>query len=53
MNEIKYSIDYSVFTELFYANLLCGEFSNCYGQGKTENGAVTSLKIRVNQLRNK
>jgi hypothetical protein len=52
-NSIKYIIDYNVFTGLFYAYLLGGEFSNCYGQGSTELFAIASLKIRVYQLRNK
>lgn len=50
---MQYHLYRDVFTNLFYATLLGGEFSNCYGQGSTEQGAVNSLKIRVNQLRNK
>ena len=50
---MKYSIYRDVFTGLYYTILLGGEFSNCYGQGSTEDGAVASLKIRVNQLRRK
>ena len=49
---MKYSIFRDVFTQLYYTTLLGGEFSNCHGQGATANSAVTSLKIRVNQLRN-
>ena len=49
---MKYSIYRDVFTGLYYATLLGGEFSNCYGQGSTEKDSVASLKIRVNQLRN-
>ena len=52
-NELKYDISYNVYTNLYYATLLNGEFSNCYGQGETEDDAITSLKIRVKQLRNK
>ena len=44
-------IDYNVFTGLYYATLLGGEFANCYGQGKTPEDATSSLKLRVNQLR--
>ena len=50
---MKYSIFREVFTGLYYSSLLGGEFSNCHGQGSTIDGAVASLKIRVNQLRNK
>ncbi len=50
---MKANISYDVFTGLYYALLLGGEFSNCYGQGKTTDDAMSSLKIRVNQLRNK
>jgi len=50
---MQYSIYRSVFTNLYYTTLLGGEFSNCYGQGSTLDLAITSLKIRVNQLRNK
>jgi hypothetical protein len=50
---MKYHLYKDVFTNTTYATLLGGEFSNCYGQGRNENEAVASLKIRVNQLRNK
>jgi hypothetical protein len=50
---MKYHICYNFFTRLYYTTLLGGEFSNCHGQGQTEEGAVVSLRIRVNQLRNK
>ena len=50
---MKYSIFRDVFTGLYYSTLLGGEFSNCHGQGSTIDGAIASLKIRVNQLRNK
>ena len=50
---MQYTIHQDVFTGLFYSTLLGGEFSNCHGQGKNENEAVISLKIRVKQLRNK
>lgn len=46
-------IDRDVFTGLYTATLLGGEFPNCYGQGETEKNAVMSLKLRVIQLRNK
>lgn len=42
-----------VFTGLYQAYLLGGEFDNCSGQGNTPDTAVISLKIRINQLRNK
>ena len=41
----------NVFTGLYYAELLGGKFSNCYGQGSTPESAITSLKIRIYQLR--
>lgn len=50
---MQYHIFRDVFTGLYYTTLLGGEFANCHGQGSTEDGAVTSLKIRVNQLRRK
>ena len=50
---MKYSIFFDIFKGMYYSTLLGGEFSNCHGQELTENGAVISLKIRVNQLRNK
>lgn len=53
LTDLKYHLSHDVFTGLYYATLLGGEFSNCYGQGKTEDEAVSSLKLRVNQLRNK
>lgn len=48
---MKYTIYRDVFTGLYYTTLLGGEFSNCHGQGSTIDGAVISLKIRVNQLK--
>lgn len=51
--EISSHIYRDVFTGLYYATLLGGEFANCYGQGVTEGEAITSLKIRVLQLRRK
>lgn len=51
MKEIRYNIHQDLFTDLFYATLLGGEFANCYGQGNTIDSAVRSLKIRVYQLR--
>ena len=50
---IKYHLGYDVFTGLYSANLLGGEFNNVYGQGKTQEDAVSSLKLRLIQLRNK
>ena len=50
---LKHSICYEALTGLYYSTLLGGEFGNCHGQGKTAEGAYISLKIRVNQLRNK
>lgn len=44
-------IYFNVFTGLFYAVLLGGEFSNCYGQGPTVDSCITSLAIRVKQFR--
>ena len=51
MDDIKYVTWQDVFTGMWYANLMGGEFSNCYGQGSTEVGAINSLKVRVYQLR--
>lgn len=48
---IQYSLSADVFTGLHTATLLGGEFANCHGQGTTAEGAIASLKIRVNQLR--
>lgn len=53
MSSIKYSINKDVFSGMYYSTLLGGEFSNCHGQGSTIEGCIISLKIRVNQLRNK
>ena len=50
---MKYSMYRDVFTSLYYTTLLGGEFANCHGQGSTPDGAIASLKIRVNQLRRK
>ena len=50
---MRYSICYEALNQTYYAQLLGGEFSNCYGQGKDAEGAAISLKIRVNQLRRK
>ena len=50
---MEYHLSYSFFTGLYTANLLGGEFSNCYGQGLSPYEAEVSLKIRVNQLRRK
>jgi len=49
---MKCSIYRDVFTGLYHSTLLGGEFSNCHGQGTTSDESVTSLKIRVKQLRN-
>ena len=49
---IKFNIYQDVIDRMYYAMLL-GEFSNTYGQGETPDQAVTSLKIRVYQLRRK
>jgi hypothetical protein len=50
---IKFNIYQDVIDRMYYATLLGGEFSNTYGQGETPDQAVTSLKIRVYQLRRK
>ena len=42
-----------MFIGLYIATLLGGEFDNVYGQGRTEEEALSSLKIRLFQLRNK
>lgn len=50
---MNYTIHKDIFTGLYYTLLLGGRFSNCHGQGPTPEDAITSLKIRVNQLINK
>lgn len=50
---MKAHIQYSPWTNLYIATLLGGEFDNCYGQGKTPEDSIISLKIRVGQLRKK
>jgi hypothetical protein len=50
---IPYSVYRDVFTGLWHSILLGGEFANCHGQGRTEDEAFRSLKIRVYQLRRK
>lgn len=50
---MNYSYYYDIFLDMYITTLLGGEFSNCHGQGNTLDNAVISLKIRVNQLRNK
>lgn len=52
-NDIKLSIGYEIFIRMYIATLLGGEFSNTHGQGSTPEGAISSLKIRLIQLRNK
>jgi hypothetical protein len=52
-HNIKYSLSRDVFTGLYTAQLLGGEFDNTHGQGKTEEDAVLWLKLRLIQLRNK
>lgn len=49
----KTHILYDVFTGKNTAHLLSSEFSNCHGMGKTIEESITSLKIRINQLKNK
>ena len=49
----KYHLGYDVFSGMYSATLLGGEFANTYGHGKTEKDAVESLKLRLIQLRNK
>ena len=48
---MKAHIYFCIRTNLYYANLLGGEFANCYGQGESVDSAMISLRIRVNQLR--
>ena len=50
---LRYNLGYEQNIGLYVAHLIGGEFANTYGQGKTEEEAVTSLKIRLMQLRNK
>lgn len=52
-HQFKYHLGYDVFSGLYNATLLGGEFANTYGHGKTEENAVSSLKLRLIQLRNK
>lgn len=44
-------IHYDMFTGLYYATLLGGEFANCHGQGPTPKEAMISLKLTVLVLR--
>ena len=50
---ITHTLYQDVFSGLFFAELLGGEFPNCYGHGSTSKDAILSLKIRIYQLRNK
>lgn len=52
-HHFKYHLDYDRFRGMYVAYLLGGEFDNTYGHGKTEDDAVSSLKIRLIQRRNK
>jgi hypothetical protein len=52
-HNIKYHLGYDLFSGMYTATLLGGEFDNTYGHGKTEKDAVESLKLRLIQLRNK
>ena len=49
---IKAHISFNVFTNLYDATLLGGEFDNCHGQGSTPEGAMISLKLTVRARRN-
>ena len=44
---LRYNLGYEQNIGLYVAHLIGGEFANTYGQGKTEEEAVTSLKIRL------
>lgn len=48
---MKANVYYSLWTRLYIADLLGGEFPNCYGQGETPEGAMISLKLAVNAKR--
>ncbi len=52
-DEIKAHVYCSLWTNLYYATLLGGEFDNCYGQGFTPKAALNSLKLAVNIRRKK
>jgi len=45
--ELKYHLYRNLWNGLYYADLLGGEFDNCYGQGSTPEEAVISLKLAV------
>lgn len=45
--DLKYRISRDVFTLLYTADLLGGEFDNCYGQGRTVEQALNSLRFAV------
>lgn len=49
---MKFRIYRNWWSSFYMAELLGGEFANCYGQGSSPESAISSLKIRVNQLRN-
>lgn len=44
---MKAHVYQSLWTGLYYATLLGGEFDNCYGQGETMEGAMISLRLTV------
>ena len=44
-------IHQSLWSNLYIATLRGSEFLNCYGQGESPEMAMTSLEMRVNQLR--
>lgn len=49
--KLKAHVQYSPWTNLYYATLLGGEFDNCYGQGPTAEFAMISLQLTVNVKR--
>jgi hypothetical protein len=52
-HSIRYHLSYNVFTGLYYALLLGGEFPNMYGHGDTPDRAVESLKFTLVYFRRK
>lgn len=46
-------VNQDVFTGMYWATLLGGEFDNCCGRGDSEISAIRSLRIRIHQLRHK
>lgn len=51
--DLTYAVSWNVFTRLYTFDLLGGEFDNCYGQGRTQEQALNSLRFAVHWRRRK